>query len=200
VKNKIIFLDIDGVLNSEHYFKSLNLEKMTVEEKRNLHNSLWGNIDPKCYLCFVNTMKQIDADIVLSSSWRDAASSTFFIQNETADILADSFKKDGINVIGATPDWFNFASKEEIEMFYNASSQKNYAQTHIFSRAAEIYQWIKVNNFTGKWCAIDDDTYDMYPIQKSGHFIQTSWYYINDNYTGGFASSQAEKLISFFKE
>ena len=200
MKNKIVFLDIDGVLNNEHYFKSLSLETMSQEEKRNFHCSLWGNIDPKCYLCFVNAMKQVDADAVVSSSWRDDNSSTFFMRNKTADILADSLKKDGINVIGATPEWSSFASKEDIKMFYNASSQKDYVQKHVFGRAAEIYQWIKVNNFSGKWCAIDDDTYDMYPIQKSGQLIQTSWYYIGDKDTGGFTSVQAEKLISFFKE
>ena len=51
---KIIFLDIDGVLNSETYDK----------------NRTAGAIDPECAKRLNRIIKETNADIVISSSWK----------------------------------------------------------------------------------------------------------------------------------
>lgn len=62
-KNKIIFLDVDGVLNSENFNRWLRDH----HEKRYYGYEL---LDQKAILCLQDIVFTTGADIVLSSSWR----------------------------------------------------------------------------------------------------------------------------------
>ena len=77
---KIIFLDIDGVLNSESYFK----------------NKIAGVIDPECVRRLNRIIKETDADIVISSSWKLSPSSVYA---EFNDVGIEG------NIIGMTPNF-----------------------------------------------------------------------------------------------
>ena len=64
---KIIFLDIDGVLNHERYY---------VERQTKIINKEWkiphpyGEIDPNCVKLLADLSKEYDIKTVVSSTWR----------------------------------------------------------------------------------------------------------------------------------
>ena len=58
---KIIFLDIDGVMNSEVYHKNLNTKKKG-----------WRRFDPEAVKMVTKLVEEFDAKIVISSLWRFA--------------------------------------------------------------------------------------------------------------------------------
>lgn len=79
-QKKVIFLDIDGVLNSEAYYR----------------NKTAGAIDPECMRRLNNIIKETKAKIVISSSWKLSMSSVYA-----------EFKDAGFNgeIIDATPNY-----------------------------------------------------------------------------------------------
>jgi len=88
INMKIIFLDIDGVLNSNAWFKS---EEYNIKAKNMSFPDT--HLDKKCifnlnYLCNLS-----GADIVISSTWREF------------DYCASALRRNGVtgNIIGTTP-------------------------------------------------------------------------------------------------
>ena len=61
---KIVFLDIDGVLNHEKFYKDFHFNKIIKAQHRK------NNIDPRSAKLVVDLCKQTGAKIVISSSWR----------------------------------------------------------------------------------------------------------------------------------
>lgn len=59
---RIIFLDIDGVLNSEMYYKNV---------ERNIKD--WTRFDPKVVVFIKNLAEEFSAKIVITSTWRFGA-------------------------------------------------------------------------------------------------------------------------------
>lgn len=100
---KIIFLNIDGVLNSESYYKS----KIT------------KNFDPECVKRLNRIIKETNANIVISSSWK---------------LSYMTFKDEGIKgtVIGMTPNFLFDTWREdktrgaEIEQYLLKNPCDNY--------------------------------------------------------------------------
>ena len=90
---KIIFLDIDGVLNHEKWFESEELRNIptTLDGKtRNL--SRW--FDPKAVYKLNKLVKATEASIVLSSSWRAGKTKQDIDEMfETVGIVADNIGK-----------------------------------------------------------------------------------------------------------
>ena len=80
--DKYIFLDIDGVLNSEQYYLEKPQHKRWKEFKDKLDKHIaWGvcNIDPKAVKLLNKLVTETNAKIVVSSSWRgDYALQTIF--------------------------------------------------------------------------------------------------------------------------
>jgi len=66
---KIIFLDIDGVLNSEYYFNK-RLIYGERPSRSNLKEYLMYDIDPDCMSRLKTITEATNANIVLSSTWR----------------------------------------------------------------------------------------------------------------------------------
>ena len=60
---KIVFLDIDGVLNHEKFYGD-------TKTNRNIRKYRKNNIDPRSAKLVVDLCKQTGAKIVISSSWR----------------------------------------------------------------------------------------------------------------------------------
>lgn len=71
---KVIFLDIDGVLNSEKFFdiesQPFRYQKALKEKKTNDEISVIINIDPNSVALLNQLVKHTDSEIVISSSWR----------------------------------------------------------------------------------------------------------------------------------
>ena len=80
--DKFVFLDIDGVLNSEQYYLEKPQHKRWKEFKGKLDKHIaWGvcNIDPKAVKLLNKLVAETNAKIVVSSSWRgDYALQTVF--------------------------------------------------------------------------------------------------------------------------
>lgn len=60
---KVIFLDIDGVLNSTQYWESIQDEKRTMPEME-------FELDPKCIMNLKKIVDATNAKIVVTSTWK----------------------------------------------------------------------------------------------------------------------------------
>ena len=162
-KKKIIFLDVDGVLNSSEYYKTRYQRLNTNCETRSYP------YDEFCPDCVLNLNKVTDATgakIVISSTWR---------LGRELDELKTLFKEVGITgeVIDTTPHfrdmvgakytvprgceidhWLNEHNFQRIN--WSIETQKEYAEK------SEIYNYV-----------IFDDDSDMLYNQRE-HFIKTS--------------------------
>lgn len=140
---KIIFLDIDGVLNHERFYK----ERF---EKRYDEGAIaypYSEIDPECVKILNQLIKDTDAKVVISSTWRHSG------LNYCLDVLKfHGFEGD---IIDITPDL----------------KDGNYL------RGNEILKWIKDNeqlvgpyyNFT-EYVILDDDS-DMLYWQRNNFLL-----------------------------
>ena len=70
--NRIIFLDIDGVFNSNKYFKSKFYLESTADltDAQVMLEQQWHMIDPDAVLLFNRLVTESKAQVVLSSTWR----------------------------------------------------------------------------------------------------------------------------------
>ena len=72
---KIIFLDIDGVLNSAKYYKSVNSKKKN-----------WNRFDPNVVKLLKELIEEFNLSLVISSTWRFGA----------VQMLKDELTKSGL--------------------------------------------------------------------------------------------------------
>ena len=129
--SKVLFLDIDGVLNSNFWNDSHKTEisdgTLIDEEKIKLLASL---------------VKETDSEIILHSGWR------FWFDTELkplcteANKLVELLEKENLYISGVTPD----LTTEEIR------------KTKKFSlvKADEILLWINLHNCVTEWVVLDD--------------------------------------------
>ena len=87
---RIVFLDIDGVLNSKRY----DLEK-TPEQ---------GNIDETRLALLKRLADQTGASLVLISSWRKHWDQNEALCDDVGRELNDTFRRHGLSIMDKTPD------------------------------------------------------------------------------------------------
>lgn len=166
---KVIFLDIDGVLNSADYFDKVREKKDNPDNCMN-HEKLNQQLNEEKVKLLKEIVDQTGAKIVLSSTWRIL----FNEKNNEKDphylFLEDTLNKYGLKIMSQTP----------------------YLSCN---RPAEIKAWL--NNRVDKddivFVSLDDDfrkgQYDVYGI---GHcLVHTSFYEPN----GGLRKEHVEKAI-----
>lgn len=103
----IVFLDIDGVLNSRRYFERIPSSKVVREERGEADRRRM--IDPQAMERLNRLLSAIAADVVISSAWR-VGESTVSMQKflESVGFLG--------NVIGLTPAHGSYRGRgKEIE-------------------------------------------------------------------------------------
>lgn len=88
---KIIFLDIDGVLNSIDYFEQTKYCKGYTE------------IDPEKVKLLKEIVDRTDAEIVLSSTWRDLGKRENEPEHPMYTYLTDTLKEYGMEIVDHTP-------------------------------------------------------------------------------------------------
>lgn len=112
---KIIFLDIDGVLNHEKWYRS-GKAKEIYEQTKDIKAY---NFDPSSWEYIQKLIDNTGAKIVLSSSWRcwDLAS-TIKEYKDTA------FKPIIDNIVGVTPSTMSRNRGEEINRFFDIVNGK----------------------------------------------------------------------------
>lgn len=145
--SKIVFLDIDGVLNTGWWYSQMD---------GNTPKDKYGYaFDPRSVANLKKIVDETGAEIVISSSWKSFGLSE----------LEDMWQERGLpgKLIGITP---NSVSDE---MLLNADLD----HMEIFSiRGMEIKEWLDKHGKKVSHYVIIDDMDNFLPEQKS-HFVQT---------------------------
>lgn len=150
MKKKILFLDIDGVLNTKRHHEYCY--------ENGIENSdEYGYLfDPVAVQNLTKIVDESGACIVISSSWKYSGLST----------LLDMWNDRSLpgRVIDITPD------TESDEFLLNADLEN----MELFScRGYEIKEWLTAHGKGVESYAILDDEQEMLPEQQS-HFVQTN--------------------------
>lgn len=160
----IIFLDIDGVLNSMAYFKAnKNKGRATVSD---YHLQMLAKIYHTC-----------DANIVLSSSWRQLDDEFDMHVNYMYQYLIDELARYDMKIMSKTP---------VIEM----------------NRPLEIITWLnnRVDKDNIRFVSLDDDfskeDYDKYNI---GDCLVKTTFYCDDISEGGLQQEHVNKAIKILR-
>ena len=145
---KVLFLDIDGVLNTKYWYTQVN---------RNTPKDKYGYaFDPNAVANLKRIVEESGADIVISSSWKCMGLS------QMDDMWRDRSLPG--KIIGITP---NSVSDE---MLLNADID-SIELFHI--RGEEIKEWLTTHGKYVSHYVIIDDMDNMLPEQQS-HFVKTN--------------------------
>lgn len=148
---KIIFLDIDGVLNSLEYFDQLkNADQSKKIEK-------YQELDVEKVRLLAEITANTGAEIVLSSTWRDIGRKEGKRDHPMYQYLVDTLAEFGLKIIDHTP-YLDYDRPREIKEWLNRQEDKD---IHFVS--------------------LDDDfspeAYKKYGI--GDHLVRTSFYGVN---------------------
>ena len=142
---KVIFLDIDGVLNTKYWYTQMD---------RNTPKDKYGYaFDPNSVVNLKKILDETGADIVISSSWKCMGLSQLEEMWEERSLPG--------KIIGITP---NSVSDE---LLLNADID-NMELFHI--RGTEIREWLRKNSKHVSHYAILDDMDNVLPEQQD-HFV-----------------------------
>ena len=145
---RVIFLDIDGVLNSERWYRQSN--KDVAKDK-------YGNaFDPEAVANLGKIITATGADIVISSSWK------FLGLSVMQDMWHD--RELPGKVIDITPTVIND------EMLQHADLEDIEALPKV--KGYEVKEWLRLHGKNVSSYVIIDDTDDILPEQQE-HFVQT---------------------------
>lgn len=147
-ERKLIFLDIDGVLNTKWWYSQMD---------RNTHRDKYGYaFDPQAVANLRKIVEETGADIVISSSWKCMGLSQ----------MEDMWKDRNLpgKIIGITPN----SVSDELLIDADIDSMELF---HI--RGEEIKEWLKKHGKRVCNYVIIDDMDNMLPGQQS-HFVQTN--------------------------
>ena len=152
---KVIFLDVDGVLNSSR----------TLYESISLEDDLILNLKE-----IVNKTK---AKIILSSSWR--------LSTEAVAMLIDKLDKFGLAISGMTYDgvdldWlekYEFdVTKKYLDTKFDYDENRQIKITH--DRGAEIFKWLCYHDDCA-YVILDDEIEDIKPYFNESVIVKTSY-------------------------
>ena len=127
----ILFLDIDGVLNSNFWNEA---------HQREISNGTL--IDEEKIKLLAGLVKSTGAEIILHSGWRFWYGDEMEPLRKESQHLSELLVKEGLKIAGVTPD----LTTEEIR------------QTKKFSliKAEEILLWVKSHEDVREWVVLDD--------------------------------------------
>ena len=138
---KIIFLDVDGVLNSDSWNQ---------EHENEIKNGIL--IDKEKIEILSKLIKTTGAKIVLHSGWRFWFDDSFLPIKKESEILMKLLNQKNINFYDFTPD----LTTEEIR------KNKNFSKV----KPDEISLWLSSHNDISNWVVIDDILFNDKTIQK----------------------------------
>lgn len=146
---KVIFLDIDGVLNTKYWYRQMD---------RNTPKDEYGyTFDPDSVANLVKIIEKTGAEIVISSSWKLMGLS------ELRKMWKD--RKLPGEIIDITPDYM------DDELLLNADLN-DADLDHLDIRGYEINGWLTLHGKDVSHYVIIDDMDDILTEQRS-HLIQT---------------------------
>ena len=128
---KVIFLDIDGVLNS-HFWNDTHQREIS-------DGTL---IDEEKVVLLGQLIRNTNAKIVLHSGWKFWFDGEVKPLRREAEYLIGMLEKEGIKVSGVTPD--------------HATEEIRRSKKFSLVKASEILAWLSQQGNIEKWIVIDD--------------------------------------------
>ena len=114
--SNVIFLDVDGVLNSKFWDN---------EHQREISNGKY--IDSEAVKLLGSLVKRTNAKIILHSGWRFWFDETMKPLRKEADFLANTMKEAGITIAGDNPST-NWVVLDDLEL-HNSEIEKHQVKT-----------------------------------------------------------------------
>lgn len=172
---KVIFLDIDGVLNSENHAREM--DKLVKEGKLNekKFSMTWDLPYEDTILPLKKIIDQTGAVVVLSSSWR--------LLRGKFEELNKIFSKYGFQMIDKTCHGVALSKLKEIgidpavcwDAQYRDFRVDNWRNEATSDRGAEIAVWLSEHPDVESFVILDDDWADIEPYYTEEH-VQTNFY------------------------
>lgn len=147
-RRKILFLDLDGVLNTARWHEQAKGDQ--------LKDDYGYTFDPTAVANLAEIIERTGADIVISSSWKYSGLSTLL------DMWSDRALPG--RVIDITPD------TESDDFLLNADLENI---EFLSCKGYEIKEWLSTHGKNVSRYAILDDEQEMLPEQQS-HFVRTN--------------------------
>jgi hypothetical protein len=186
-KRRIIFLDVDGVLN--HYDTKHRVHPETADDMPQ-HLQVRGSgligMDPSCVKNLATLVEKTDAEVVLSSTWRKPP----YGLGKT-ERCARRQGYTGPRWIGVTPTGVRTKSGDDEGMYSLPKFSERYNPRGSTPRGLEIQEWLD-DNTKGEeveFIIIDDDS-DM--VHLSNRLVHT------DMSDGGFTDAKLAEALKFF--
>lgn len=184
----IVFLDIDGVLNSRAWFSS-PLRKL----QKNYKTEMSSYINPRNLFWVSLFCKLTKAKVVLSTSWRYGWDDEGKVRKDhlgrSVELTDKLLKKHGLDIISVTPDISSLTDEYNIDwsvvpesflLFTDAEKNEASIDKNKFikyARGSQILTWIESHNCNDNFLIFDDDVSDIicFEVLKP-HVIKTSFY------------------------
>lgn len=140
--NNIIFLDIDGVLNSNKYFDSISNK-----ECMNLVDRLMLDIDMSKVKILLEVINKTNTKVVITSSWR---------RMKLYPYIKERLISMGLPVVGETP-FIEGRRGEEIKSYLLENRVSNYCiiDDEVFKDYKELEDYLVVTDFYEDGLTID---------------------------------------------
>lgn len=143
---KVIFLDIDGVLNSKLWNDN---------HQKEISNGILIDVEKIKLLSLL--IKNSGAEIILHSGWKYWFDSDLKPLCREAERLQFSLNEEGLKIAGVTPD--------------HATEEIRQSKRFSLVKAGEILAWLSENKDVTKWIVIDD--LDLHNEEIEKHQIRT---------------------------
>lgn len=140
---KVIFLDIDGVLNSREYDRHRNWNELT-------------NIDETRMPLVKEIVEKTGAKIVLSSTWRDGWNENEALCDEDGRYINDIFKKFNLSIYSKTPD------------FGLAAVRRDEVAAWLQETEDTIENFVIIDDYRFGWAELSDNFVKTNPVKGLG--------------------------------
>ena len=165
---KVIFLDIDGVLNSEDLRIRRRHEDNSFDDKKKPY--IYDFVDENAVNIIVKLCKQYNVGIVISSSWR------LYTLEDTMEYFHQERNKMFHPllpyVIDITPHIYFYTEVEFYDEFFDDKEDE---------RGKEIQQWLNDNPNVEEYCILDDCN-NMLENQQSHLILINSCHGLTEDY------------------
>jgi hypothetical protein len=165
--SKVLFLDIDGVLNSDEFFSSKYHDRLLLS--RGEHGTLH---DPRACALLGKIKKATNCKIVMSSSWR----CFYFSKDKKAKFLAKPLKKElkknGIIIRDKTSYEYDKDYNTKYLNWFRSDDTKPFKVEKFFDRGLQIQCYLKRHPEIKNFVILDDSDVDLFLF--GDNFIQTN--------------------------
>lgn len=186
----VIFLDIDGVMNSHVFFHKRHMKRwfklrtyfwiikkffMKVLNIKHKAVSLANHITPDSYYEFEHQLKRLKTNTCKEKwSWL----SEFCNNTDTKICISSVWKNHFGNKEGRIPDWWNDAL---IALGFNDNIYVGITKTRRTLRGTEIQEWLNEHPDVTNYAILDDDA-DMLPEQFVKFHHCDGWFGMSPNH------------------